>query len=67
MARYIEKKDIDDPELTLLPIRRGCGGVCACLGTCKLIVGYVSRDEYERFMAGYKSVSDFLESFVKKD
>jgi hypothetical protein len=58
--KYIDKKDLENRELTLLPIRRGCGGFCACLGTCMQIAGYVERADYDAFMKTYVSLEDFL-------
>lgn len=60
MAKYIDKKDLENKELISLPIRRGCKGPCACLGTCMNIVGYIDRTEYEEFMKNYKTLDNFL-------
>lgn len=49
MAKFIEKSDLENQELQVLPIRRGCSGMCACLGICKNIEGYISRKEYEEY------------------
>lgn len=61
MAKYIDKTDLDNGDLNLLPIRKGCsGGPCACLGTCRNIVGYVDRNEYEEFIRNYVTLDNFL-------
>jgi len=44
----IEKSDLENLELDPLPIRRGCFGECACIGTCLDVVGYISRVDYEQ-------------------
>ena len=47
-TRRIEKSDLENMELDPLPIRRGCFGECACIGTCLDVVGYISRVDYEQ-------------------
>ena len=61
MSKYIQKSDLENKELEKLPIRRGCYiHLCACIGTCINIVGYVDREEYETFIKNFKSFEDFL-------
>lgn len=61
MTKYIEKRDLENKELTSLPIRRGCSADgCGCMGYCRDIVGSVNREEYETFMKNYVSKEDFL-------
>lgn len=57
--------DLEDKNLDLLPIRRGCSGRCGCLGTCLQIVGYIPRKEYENFLMKYKSIDDFLSEYTE--
>lgn len=64
MAKFIEKSDLANKELTSLPIRRGCSGACACLGTCRQIIGHVDRHEYEEFINNHMSIDKFLESVI---
>ncbi len=60
MAKFIDKSDLENNELQTLPIRRGCFGMCACLGTCQNIVGYIDRIEYEEFMRTFITLDKFL-------
>jgi len=60
MAKFIDKSDLENKELQSLSIRRGCSGVCACIGTCQNIVGYVDRIEYEEFISNMVTINDFL-------
>jgi hypothetical protein len=60
MGKFIETADLNNTELQLLPIRRGCSGICACLGTCKTIVGYIERKEYDDFIKTYVDSNTFL-------
>ena len=60
MAKFIEKSDLENLELQSLPIRRGCSGLCACLGTCKNIEGYIDRKEYDDFMKNFITLDVFL-------
>lgn len=60
MAKFIEKSDLENQELQTLPIRRGCSGMCACLGVCRDIVGYINRREYEEFMKTFVTLDQFL-------
>jgi len=71
MPRYhIDQKDYDDPKIKDLPIRRGCSGLCACLGTCKLVVGSIKRNVYESFLTNRiyfkETVHEFLENWINK-
>jgi hypothetical protein len=58
------KEDYDNYDgVNLLPVRRGCGGgPCACMGTCKTIIGYIDYDVYNSFMNKYTSEREFIES-----
>lgn len=67
MAKFIEKSDLENIELQSLPIRRGCSGPCACLGTCKNIEGYIDRKEYEEFMKNFITLDDFLSKKCKEE
>lgn len=60
MAKFIEKSDLENKELQMLPIRIGCSGMCACMGICKKIVGHVDRKEYEDFIKTYMTLDEFL-------
>jgi len=61
MGKFIEKSDLENKDLQILPIRRGCyGGPCACLGVCKNIEGYIDRKEYEEFIEKFVSLDRFL-------
>jgi hypothetical protein len=60
MAKFIEKSDLENKELQMLPIRRGCSGMCACLGICKNIEGYIDRKDYEEFMKTFVTLDQFL-------
>lgn len=58
---YVEDKDLNNPELTMLPIRKGCGGgPCACSGYCREIAGDIDRTMYEAFLKMYVSHDDFF-------
>lgn len=59
MAKHIEQSDIKNKDLKLLPIRRGCSGLCACMGTCLNIVGYIERVKYDKLINENK-LEDFL-------
>lgn len=54
MSKYIAMSDLKRKDLQMLPIRRGCTKVCACLGVCMNVVGYVSRIEYDNFVESTK-------------
>ena len=57
MSKYVQKSDLENKELEKLPIRRGCyTHLCACIGTCINIVGYVDREEYETLIKNFKSL-----------
>lgn len=60
MAKHIDKKDLDNDELTTLPVRRGCSGICACIGSCKTIIGYVERKDYDDFLKHQITLDTFL-------
>lgn len=60
MAKYIDQSDLKNKELQRLPIRRGCSGMCACLGICRDIEGYIDRKEYEDFMKNFVTLDQFL-------
>ena len=60
MAKYIDQSDLKNKELQMLPIRRGCSGMCACLGICRDIEGYIDRKEYEDFMKNFVTLDQFL-------
>lgn len=63
----IENKDLDNKELTVLPVRRGCsGGPCACSGYCQEIVGSIDRNLYEGFLRLYVSPDDWLKRNMGK-
>lgn len=52
--KHIYKSDIENLELKSLPIRRGCNAGsmgCACIGSCKEIVGYIDRDCADEILA----------------
>ena len=67
MAKFIEKSDLENLELQSLPIRRGCSGLCDCLGTCKNIEGYIDRNEYEDFIKNFITLDDFLSKKCKEE
>lgn len=48
-VRFVDQKDVDNEELDVLPVRRGCGaGWCGCSGSCQVIVGHITRAEYDK-------------------
>ncbi len=63
--KKILSTDLENKELDVLPIRRGCSGMCGCLGTCLQIVGHIPRKEYEDFLMKYKSIGDFLSEYTE--
>ena len=68
MAKRIDYSDLENKNLDILPIRRGCSaGKCACLGTCLQVVGYIDRKEYEEFVKTIPSMDEFLSMKVKPD
>jgi hypothetical protein len=68
MAKKINLTDLENKNLELLPIRRGCGaGMCACLGTCLQVIGYIPRKDYEEFIKTIPSTDEFLSKYVKTD
>ena len=57
---YVDQKDLDNPNLDMLPIRNGCsGGPCACSGYCQRIQGFVKRDAWEKRLA-YRNLAQTL-------
>ena len=68
MAKRINWYDYNNKNLDFLPIRKGCEAeMCACLGVCEEIVGYVPRKDYEDFDKSTVSATDeFLSKYIKK-
>ncbi len=66
--KYVDDKDLNNPELKDLPLRRGCGGFgpCCCTGGCMEVVQHISREKYERHIALNK-LSEVLLSIANKD
>ena len=52
---WIMPEDVADESIEMIPIRQGCGPwACACSGSCKNIVGRISREEYNKYIAACK-------------
>jgi hypothetical protein len=66
MGKYIDQSDLNNNDLEILAIRRGCSGICACLGTCRSIIGYIDRKDYNDYLSTYKTNLTFDE-FLNKD
>lgn len=46
---YISKQDIEN-KIDPLPVYKGCRAtLCACLGTCKKVIGSIPFEKYEEF------------------
>lgn len=62
---HISNKDLENKELNMLPIRRGClSEKCACLGLCQNIVGEISREEYGRRIGYFDSCEEMLRDYL---
>jgi hypothetical protein len=66
-TKFVNTKDLENEGLTLLPVRRGCIGMCACTGRCREIIGYVDAKEYREFMKGYISPEEWLTKELKSE
>jgi hypothetical protein len=64
--KNVHTTDLNNKNLDLLPIRRGCKGLCACLGICEQVIGYVPRDDYEAFLKTIPSTDEFLTRYIKE-
>lgn len=59
-------EDFDNQAYDMLPIRKGCGSsLCACRGTCKEIIGYISREDYTEYIKSKEELENSIKRKIK--